>query len=115
VTNPQQYYITIDLEKITARNETARHMITGFAAEMPPLADFWRHLEAALADTPALNAEVSRLSAELATARRDTANLLAAIRATLAAWADGEDDPLWYLRDELNARRAHSRGHGGAS
>jgi predicted DNA-binding ribbon-helix-helix protein len=115
VTNPQQYYITIDLEKVTARNETARHMITGFAAEMPPLADFWRPLDAALADTPALSAEVSRLAAELATARRDTANLLAAIRATLAAHADGETDPLWYLRDELNARQACSQRHGRAS
>jgi hypothetical protein len=115
VTNPQQYHITIDLEEITARNETARHMITGFAAEMPPLADFWRLLEAALADTPTLSAEISRLAAELATARRDTANILAAIRATLAAHADGEADPLWYLRDELNARQTRSQGRGRAS
>jgi predicted DNA-binding ribbon-helix-helix protein len=115
VTNPQQYYITIDLEKITARNGTARHMIAGFAAEIPPLADFWQFLETALADTPALSAEVSRLAAELATARRDIANLLAAMRATLAAYADGETDPLWYLRDELNARQARSQGHGRTS
>jgi predicted DNA-binding ribbon-helix-helix protein len=115
VTNPHEYYISIDLEEITARNETARHMITGFAAEMPPLADFWRFLEAALADTPALSAEIGRLAAELATARRDVANLLAAMRATLTACADGETDPLWYLRDELNARQARSQGHGRAS
>ncbi|MFI5955541.1 hypothetical protein [Cryptosporangium sp. NPDC051539] len=29
------------------------------------------------------------------------ANLIAAARATLAAHADGEADPLYYLRDEL--------------
>jgi hypothetical protein len=115
VTNPQQYYITIDLEEIAARNETARHMIAGFAAEMPPLADFWRLLDAALADTPALAAEVSRLAAELATARREAADLLAAMRATLTACADGGTDPLWYLRDELNARQTRSQGSGRAS
>jgi hypothetical protein len=115
VTNPHEYYISIDLAEITARNETARHMITGFAAEMPPLADFWRLLETALADTTALSAEVSRLAGELATARRDTADLLAAIRAPRAAHAGGEADPLWYVRDELNARQARSPGHGSMS
>jgi ABC-type transporter Mla subunit MlaD len=115
VTDPQQHYISIDLEQITARNETARHMIAGFAAEMPRLADFWRNLDTALADTPALSAEIGRLAAELATARRDAADLLAAIRATLAAYADGEADPLWYVRDELNARQTRSQGHGSMS
>ena len=46
---------------------------------------------------------VTRLSAERDRARLDRANLRAAMRATLAAHADGEPDPLWYLRDELNA------------
>ena len=36
------------------------------------------------------------------------ANLRAAMRATLAAYAEGEQDPLWYLRDELNAPQASS-------
>ncbi len=45
----------------------------------------------------------------------DRANLLAAMRATIAAHADGEPDPLYYLRDELNARQARSAGPGGAS
>lgn len=115
MTNPQQQYIIIDPAEITARNETARHIIAGFAAGMPPLAGFWRFLETALADTPALSAEVSRLAAQLATARRDAADLLAAIRATLAAYADGEADPLWYVRDELNARQTRSQGHGSMS
>ena len=47
--------------------------------------------------------EVTRLSAELDRTRLDRANLRAAMRATLAAHADGEPDPMWYLRDELDA------------
>jgi hypothetical protein len=38
--------------------------------------------------------------------RLDRANLLAAIRATLAADAEGEPDPLGYLRDELDTTGA---------
>ena len=112
--NPRPYY-RIDLEEIAARNQTARHMIAGFSAEMPVLADFWRHLDTALADNLTLSAEVARLTAELAATRLDRANLLAAIRATLAAHADGEADPLYYLRDELNARQMPAQGHGRAS
>jgi predicted DNA-binding ribbon-helix-helix protein len=97
-------YYRIDLEEIATRNQTARHMIAGFSAEMPMLADFWRHLDAALADNLTLSAEVTRLTAELTATRLDRANLLAAIRATLAAHADGEADPQYYLRDELQAR-----------
>jgi predicted DNA-binding ribbon-helix-helix protein len=105
----------IDLEQITARNQTARHMIAGFAAEMPVLADFWRHLDTALADNLTLSAEVARLTAELAAIRLDRANLLAAIRAAIAAHAEGEPDPLYYLRDELNARQMPAQCHGRAS
>lgn len=50
-----------------------------------------------------LAAVVTRLSAELEATRLERANLLAAMRATLAAHAEGERDPLFYLRDELNA------------
>jgi hypothetical protein len=114
MTNPRPHY-RIDLEEIAARNQTARHMIAGFSAEMPALADFWRHLGTALTDNLALTAEVTRLTAELTAARLDTANLLAAVRATLAAYADGEADPLWYLRDELNARQEPPQRHGRAS
>jgi hypothetical protein len=69
----------------------------------------WQQLEAALADTPALSAEVRRLSRSLQTTRLDRANTLAAIRAALAAHADGEADPLSYLREELDARQASSK------
>ncbi len=113
MTNPRPYY-RIDLEEIAARNQTARHMIAGFCAEMPALADFWRNLDTALADNLTLSAELARLTAELAATRMDRANLLAAVRATLVAHADGEADPLYYLRDELDARQMPAR-HGRAS
>ena len=54
-------------------------------------------------DLADLVAELTRLAGELDHARLDRANLRAAMRAALAAHADGEPDPLWYLRDELNA------------
>ena len=82
---------------------------------MPVLADFWRHLDTALADNLTLSAEVARLTAELAADRLDRANLLAAMRAAIAAHADGEPDPLSYLRDELNARQMPAQRHGRAS
>ncbi len=105
----------INLEEIAARNEIARHIITGFSAGMPALAEFWRHLATALAGNLALSAEITRLNAEVTAARLDGANLLAAIRSALAADADGEADPLYYLRDELSARQAPSQRHGRAS
>jgi len=41
--------------------------------------------------------DIARLTA-------DYQNLVAAARACLAAEADGEDDPMYYLRDELRAQ-----------
>jgi hypothetical protein len=52
-----------------------------------------RTLDNALADNLTLTAEVARLTAELSATRLDTANLLAAARATLVAHTDGEADP----------------------
>jgi predicted DNA-binding ribbon-helix-helix protein len=112
--NLRPHYRT-DIEEIAARNQTARHMIAGFSAEMPMLADFWRHLDTALADNLTLSAELARLTADLAATRMDRANLLAAIRAALAAHADGEADPLSYLRDEMDARQIPVQGHERAS
>jgi hypothetical protein len=45
--------------------------------------------------------EVIRLARALAAARLESANRLAAMRAALRADADGEADPLAYLRDEI--------------
>jgi hypothetical protein len=103
-TNP---HINIDLEEVTATNDTARHIVAGFATASPTLASIWQYLENTLNDVPALTAEIRRLSAELTSTRLDRANLLAAARATIAAHHDGEPDPLSYLRDELGAQTAH--------
>jgi hypothetical protein len=96
--------INADLQEIIARNDTARQIIAGFATDMPTLSEVWHNLQAALHDVRHLVAEIQRLTAELKDTRLDRANLLAAARATIAAQADGEPDPLFYLRDELDAR-----------
>jgi hypothetical protein len=108
-------YSRIDFEEIAARNDTARHIVAGCTGAFPVLSEMWRQLETALADAPILATEVRRLSRELQTTRLDRANLLAAIRATLAAYADGEADPLSYLRDELDAHQKPAPGAGEAS
>jgi hypothetical protein len=91
---------------VTTSNDIARDIIAGFAAVTPDLAGIWRLLDQALADLPAVLADLGRARAELEAARLDRANLLAAIRATLAADAEGEPDPLGYLRYELDAAEA---------
>jgi hypothetical protein len=103
------------LPTVYARNDHARHVIAGFASEMPAASKLWSQVDRALADVPALGAVIGRLAAELTDTRMDRANLLAAMRATIAAYADGEPDPLYYLRDELDARQSRSQGHGEAS
>jgi hypothetical protein len=87
--------------EITTRNDIARDIIAGFAAVTPTLTGAWRLIDTALADIPALLAELGRVQAELEAVRLDRANLLAAIRACLAASDEGESYPLGYLRDEL--------------
>jgi len=90
-------------DEVTTRNDIARDMIAAFAAVTPTLAGMWRLIDAALADLPAVLAELRRTRTELDAVRLDRANLLAAIRATLAADAESEPDPLGYLRDELDS------------
>ena len=100
----------IDLHQISTRNAHARNIIAGFASALPALANWWQALTDALADTTALAAQVTQLSAELDRVRLDRANLRAAMRAALAAHADGEAEPLWYLKDELNAAQIPAEG-----
>ena len=90
------------LTEVTSRNDVARDLIAGFAAVTPNLVGVWRYVDRSLADIPALLAELARARPELGAVRLDRANLLAAIRATLAAHAEGEDDPFGYLRAELD-------------
>ena len=92
--------------EITTRNDVSRHIIAGFAAVTPTLAGVFRLIDAALADLPAVLADLRRARGELEAVRLDRANLLAAIRATLAADGEGEPDPLGYLRDELDSTEA---------
>ena len=96
----------IDLPQINTRNTHARHIVAGCALALPSLAGMWQALDDALSDTVTLAAQVTRLSADLDRVRLDRANLRAAMRAALAAHADGEPDPMWYLRDELSARKS---------
>lgn len=105
----------INLHAVYARNDNARRVIAGFASAMPALSVMWQQVDRALADVPALGAAIARLAADLAGTRQDRANLLAAMRATIGAHADGETDPLWYLRDELDARQQGSARDGEAS
>jgi hypothetical protein len=91
------------LQEVMTRNSAAREIVAGFATAIPALAEMWRHIETALADSRDMAAEVARLSAELAAARLDRENAIAAMRAAIGAHRDGEPDPLYYLRDELQA------------
>jgi hypothetical protein len=105
--------MTITLLAVYVRNDEARRMLAGFAATTPVLSPLWQQLDRALADVPALGSVVARQTAELAGSRLDRANLIAAIRAALAADAEGEADPLCYLRDELDEWQVMSQGPGG--
>ena len=80
--------------------EAIRTHLTAALTGRTPL-DVWT----AIADVPVLLAETERLRRLLAWTRLDLANLLAAARATLAAHSDGEEDPLYYVRDEVTAQR----------
>jgi hypothetical protein len=91
---------------VYARNDHARRMVAGFAAEMPSLSRLWQQVDRALADVPALGLACARLTAELAGVRIDRARLVVAMHAALAAHARGEDDPLSCLRDELAGQQA---------
>jgi hypothetical protein len=92
-----------DRAAVTTRNGIARDIIAAFAAVTPTLTGIFRLIDTALADLPAVLADLGRARAELEALRLDRANLLAAIRATLSADAEGVPDPLGYLRDELNS------------
>ena len=95
---------TIDLQEISTRNQNARHIIAGFSVALPSLTEIWHYLDQALTDAVSLTGEIIWQRAEIREIRLDRANLIAAMRATLSAYHDGERDPLWYLRDELQAR-----------
>jgi hypothetical protein len=94
----------INLQEATTTNRAARQVVAGLSYATPAIADIWRYLDTALADTPALATEIRRLRAQLARTRLSHANLAAAALATFAARREGEADPLMYVRDELQAQ-----------
>jgi DNA-binding transcriptional regulator YiaG len=79
-----------DLQEVANRHDTATAVVDA--------------LGRALDTIPLLSVEIARLRRRLAASLNDFNNLLAAARATLSAYADGEEDPLYYLRDELQAQ-----------
>jgi hypothetical protein len=94
----------INLLEVSTRAEHARHIITGFLRAAPTLSDLWRQVNDALSDIPILTAEIVRLRAWLTACRIERANLAAAARITIAAYHNGESDPLACLQDELHAQ-----------
>jgi hypothetical protein len=88
--------LTIDLEAITT------HLDALAGTDLCP------HCDAAITaladDITHLLIEINRLYGALLDTRIQSANLRAAMRATLHAESDGETDPLAYLRDELAAQ-----------
>ncbi|GAB3979223.1 hypothetical protein GCM10029978_074030 [Actinoallomurus acanthiterrae] len=94
---PDHRSIRPDHQEVITRNDTARHIVAGFSDALPTLARYWHTLDTALSDT-------AKLAGALKSLRLDYANLLAAARATLSAYADGETDHLAYLRDELHVQ-----------
>jgi hypothetical protein len=88
-TEPVNYPDT-DLQEVASRHDSA------IAATAK--------LARALDTIPLLCAEISRLRRRLASTLKDLHNLIAAARAALSANADGESDPFFYLRDELQAQ-----------
>jgi hypothetical protein len=91
----------------TARVQLGHRVITRVSLSFPALCLSLQQIDRALSDIPALATEVTTLRVSLASVRLERANLAAAARATIAAEASGETDPLAYLRDELTAH-----GHG---
>jgi hypothetical protein len=90
ITTEPKHYPDADLQEVARRHDSA-------ASAMGILAR-------ALDTIPLLCAEIGRLRARLARTLTDLHNLVAASRATLGADADGEPDPMYYLRDELDAQ-----------
>ena len=99
-------YPDIDLQEVASTYDQAT-----MAARHSRLAQNWLRTpgpdarpQAPSALIPVLASQVSRLRERLANALTDLGNLTAAARATLGAHRDGETDPLYYLRDELQAQ-----------
>lgn len=88
-TPDNMHHLDADLQEATTRHDSANAIIR-------PITD-------ALNLVPSLCAEIRYLRRRLASTLHDLQDLIAAGKATLSAYADGESDPLYYLRDQLQA------------
>jgi hypothetical protein len=89
-TTDTTHYSDADLQEATTRHDDALSVI--------------RPITNALSIIPPLCAEIRQLRRRLAATLNDWHDLIAAAKATLGAHADGEPDPFYYLRDELEAQ-----------
>ncbi len=101
------------LPKVRPDDARRRHAQATSALRHSPLTCVWRRTRAGratmtvLADVPPLCDRIDQLRRF----RRQHQDLEAAAQATLAAHAEGEADPLYYIRDELEvARLSEGRG-----
>src|SRR5262249_14045523 len=85
--------LSIDVEAIASHLETL--------ADAEPCPYCGTTVTIVTSDAAHLIIEVNRLSAALADVRLKAANLRAAMSAALSAEADGETDPLVFLREEI--------------
>jgi len=90
VNTSDRFNLDTNLQEVASRHDTAAAVID--------------KLGRALDTIPLLSAELTRLRRRLTTTLTDLNNLTAAAKATLSAHTDGEEDPLYYLRDELTAQ-----------
>lgn len=96
--------LSIDLEAITTHLDALADIQPCPRCDIP--------VTTAMADIGHLLIQITVLYAALQSARLQSANRLAAIRAALHAYDDGEDDPLAYLRDELTGTDTGSGADG---
>src|SRR6266704_5960846 len=94
----------IGLTEVNARFQNAQRIVSRCSLEAPAIAELWHQVSDSLSDIAALASEISRLLNDLAAIRMLRANLAAAGRASVRADANGDRDPLSYLRDELSAQ-----------
>lgn len=96
--------VEIDLEAITNAWEALERVSHCERCRADWLAVFL-YFSARTVESARYAVENRRLADELAACRESFANLRAAARATLAADADGDPAPLWFLRDEYSAQQ----------
>ena len=93
-----------DLQEAAARNHAARRIITGFTTAVPTLGEIWQQLETALADTPALAAEITRLAPNSPTPAWTGQTCSPQHAPPSPPTTTANPTPSSYLRDELQAR-----------